>query len=139
MIPALERQMQEGEELKAILGYLVSSRLSWAIEDSLHVHPRGKERRGSLHFQAIPWLFLSFLPTFSGMFPQEGREFREKCLPHLEGISRHGTSAVTPVPPCSPSVSSPSFSLTSLFCALALTLYPPEWLVSQWLHLTDTL
>lgn len=83
MIPALERQMPEGEELKAILGYLVSSGLSWAIEDSLHVHPRGKERRGTLHFQAIPWLFLSFLLTFLGMFSQEGGELREKCIPAL--------------------------------------------------------
>lgn len=60
--PSTERQRQDGEEIKAILSYTVSSRLAWAI-GILYAHHSEKERRGNLHFQAIPMAF-SF-PSFT--------------------------------------------------------------------------
>lgn len=60
--PSTERQGQDGEELKAILSYTVSFRLAWAIGTPYAHHSR-KEKRGNLHFQAIPLAF-SF-PSFT--------------------------------------------------------------------------
>lgn len=61
--------MQEGEELKAILGYIVSSRLAWATGDTDSMSILEKRKEGEkLHFRQNPCFFFSFLLTFLGMF-----------------------------------------------------------------------
>jgi hypothetical protein len=55
--------MQEGEGLKASLGYIVSSRLAWATGDTVSMSFLEERKEGeSLHFHTIPLLFL-FLPS----------------------------------------------------------------------------